>query len=262
MSSGDPHRGPMASPLLRAPAAVLFDIDGTLLDSEALWEVALHELAARYGATLTPAVRRQMVGTSSATTMDLLLDHIGQLWRDPDEGAAWLDQRVRDLYAQGPVWRPGARDLVDSVRAAGVPTALVTNTSRTLVDVALATLGPHRFDVVVCGDEVDLAKPHPQPYLTAAALLGVRPQECVAVEDSPTGIASAAAAGCVVLAVPHEVELSHVDGTVVASLGEMSIWPCSPRWSAPRCSRAIWPDPVPAEAPERAGDAGGAPALR
>jgi HAD superfamily hydrolase (TIGR01509 family) len=183
---------------------VLFDMDGTLIDSEKLWGVALAELAARYGGALSPAARQAMVGTSMADSMAILHADLGQEWRDDAEGAAWLETRVADLFVAGLEWRPGAVALLRAVRAAGIPTALVTSTRRKLVEVALQTLGRDSFDVVVCGDEVDAAKPHPEPYRTAARLLGVPIERCVAIEDSPAGVASALAAGAAVLAVPSD----------------------------------------------------------
>jgi HAD superfamily hydrolase (TIGR01509 family) len=193
-------------------AAVLFDMDGTLVDSEKVWDVALTELAAEYGGGLSTAARLAMVGTSMAQSMAILHADLGQAGRDPATGAAWLERRVAQLFAEGLQWRAGARALLHDVRTAGLPTALVTSTNRRLVDVALDTLGRDSFDVVVCGDEVDRPKPDPMPYLAAANALGVPIELCVAIEDSPTGVASARAAGAVVLAVPCEVALSDVDG--------------------------------------------------
>jgi len=209
-------------------AAVLFDMDGTLVDSEKVWDVGLAELAARYGGVLSAAARASMIGTSMAESMAILHADIGQPWRDPTESVTWLEARVRELFSDGLVWRPGARELLAEVRAAGVPTALVTATRRHLVEVALLTIGAANFDAVVCGDEVDETKPHPAPYRSAAALLGADPASCVAIEDSPTGIASARAAGCVVVAVPAEVELAGIDGltdgvTLVDSLAELDL---------------------------------------
>lgn len=189
--------------------AVLFDMDGTLVDSEKIWGVALTELAARYGGVLSDAARRAIVGTAAMETMRILLDDIGQPWRDPHEGARWLDARTLELFADGLEWLPGAFELVTAVRADGLPTALVTNTARPLVEVALDTLGRHNFDVVVCGNEVPKAKPDPAPYLAAVTALGVAPANCVVIEDSVSGIMSARAAGCTVVAVPQ-------NGTVVA----------------------------------------------
>lgn len=187
-------------------------MDGTLVDSEKLWDVALYELAVEYGATLSDAARRAMVGTSMAASMEIFHEALAQPWRDPAASAAWLDDRVGELFRTGLRWRPGALDLLRAVRTAGVPTALVTSTGRRLVEVALDTLGRDSFDAVVCGDEVTAAKPHPEPYLTAARLLDVPIARCVAIEDSPVGVASALAAGATVLAVPAEVPLDGVDG--------------------------------------------------
>lgn len=194
------------------PAAVLFDMDGTLVDSEKLWDVALHELAARYGGSLSETARRAMVGSSMADSMAILHADLGQPWRDAAVGAAWLEERVAELFVEGLRWRPGALALLRAVRAAGIRTALVTSTARSLVEVALNTLGRDSFDVVVCGDEVSDTKPHPAPYLTAARLLDVPIGRCVAVEDSPTGVASALASGAAVLAVPHDVPIAAADG--------------------------------------------------
>lgn len=187
-------------------------MDGTLVDSEKLWDVALYELAAEYGGTLSEEARLAMVGTSMADSMALLHADLAQPWRDPVASAAWIDDRIVELFRTGLRWRPGASDLLRAVRAAGLPTALVTSSGRRLVEIALDTLGRDSFDVVVCGDEVEATKPHPEPYLTAARLLGVPIERCVAIEDSPTGVASALAAGAAVLAVPAEVPVPAADG--------------------------------------------------
>ncbi|NLU78345.1 HAD family phosphatase [Micromonospora sp. HNM0581] len=191
---------------------MLFDMDGTLVDSERLWDVALAELAQRYGGTLSAAARRAIVGTGMADSMRILHDDLGQSHRDPQTSAEWINTRILELFRTGLQWRPGALALLGAVRQAGVPTALVTSSGRALVEIALDTLGRASFDVVVCGDEVDSTKPHPEPYLTAARLLGVPIGRCVAIEDSATGVASAVAAGAAVLAVPAEVPLAPVDG--------------------------------------------------
>jgi len=97
--------------------------------------------------------------------------------------------------------------LLETLAASDIPLALVTNTRRTLTEQALKTIGSHYFTVTVCGDEVPDGKPHPAPYLRAAALLGVAAEDCLAIEDSVTGAQSADAAGCVVLVVPNDVEV-------------------------------------------------------
>ena len=194
------------------PAAVLFDMDGTLVDSERLWDVALQELAQTYGGTLSDVARRAMIGSGMADSMRILHDDLGQPHRDPQASATWINARILELFRTGLRWRPGALALLGAVREARIPTALVTSSGRALVEIALDTLGRARFDVVVCGDEVDSTKPHPEPYLTAAKLLGVPIDRCVAIEDSATGVASALAAGAAVLAVPAEVPLAPRDG--------------------------------------------------
>jgi HAD superfamily hydrolase (TIGR01509 family) len=191
---------------------VLFDMDGTLVDSEKVWDIALTELAARAGGVLSPAARHAMIGSPMSRTMQIFRDDLGLPARPEAPDVAWLTDRVFELFAEGLVWRPGALELLLAVRAAGVPTALVTSTGRRLVEVALQTLGRENFDVVVVGDEVKAPKPDPEPYRTAADLLGVPITECVAVEDSPTGVTSALAAGAAVLAVPCELELPPTDG--------------------------------------------------
>jgi HAD superfamily hydrolase (TIGR01509 family) len=202
----------------------LFDMDGTLVDSEKVWDVGLTELAQRYGGALSADARTRMVGTSMAESMSILHGDIGQPWRDPVTSVAWLEERVKELFGAGLVWRPGAAELLSELRTAEVPMALVTTTRRHLVEVALQTIGRDNFAAVVAGDEVDETKPHPLPYLTAAALLGVEVRRCVAIEDSPNGAASAVAAGAAVLAVPNEVDLSGLAGvTLVDSLAEVDV---------------------------------------
>lgn len=182
-------------------------MDGTLVDSEKLWGVALEGLAIRAGGRLSAEARLAMVGTSMPVSMALFREDLGQPDRPSEPDVAWLHERVTELFSDGLEWRPGAQELLHEVRNAGVPTALVTSTARRLADVALKTLGAENFDVLVCGDEVRSPKPDPEPYLTAAGLLGVPIRECVAIEDSPSGVASAVAAGARVLAVPSDVAL-------------------------------------------------------
>ncbi|MBF6537297.1 HAD family hydrolase [Nocardia farcinica] len=198
-------------------AAVLWDMDGTLLDSEKLWDIAVRELAVELGTEMTDEVRHALVGASGPNALRILFDGLGV---DPTtealrEAADFLERRVGDLMT-GPIpWRPGAADALALVRAAGLPSALVTNTIRSLTEFGLDTLGRHHFDVSVCGDEVTEGKPAPDPYLRAAELLGVDPRHCVAVEDSPTGARAATAAGCAVIVVPCEVPVPDGPGRVL-----------------------------------------------
>lgn len=187
-------------------------MDGTLVDSEKVWDVALNELAERAGGKLSLEARHAMIGSNMGRSMQILRDDLGQPDRPEAPDVQWLTDRVFELFGQGLIWRPGALELLRAVRAAGLPTALVTSTGRRLVEVALRTIGAENFDAVVVGDEVKAPKPDPEPYLTAARLLGVPITECVAIEDSPTGLASALASGAAVLAVPAELELAPTDG--------------------------------------------------
>jgi HAD superfamily hydrolase (TIGR01509 family) len=193
--------------------AVLFDMDGTLTDSEKLWTVALERLAGELGGELSDAARAAMVGQAIEASIRLLFDDLG-IEGDHAEATARLLELTEAIFGEGLPWRPGARELLHAVREAGVSTALVTATHRRLVETALETLGRDRFDVVVCGDEVARGKPDPEPYRRAMELLGVRPQDCLAVEDSPTGTRAAADAGAVVLVVPSEVAVPQGPGRV------------------------------------------------
>lgn len=195
--------------------AVLFDMDGTLIDSEKLWTVALDRTAADLGGRLTSATRRAMVGHDLVNSIDLLLADVG-VRRSTAEVAAMLTAHTATLFAGEIDWQPGARQLLDRVRQAGLATALVTATHRELVTLALNTLGPNNFDAVVCGDEVAANKPDPAPYRTAVDLLGVTADESLAIEDSPNGSASALAAGVPVLVVPSEVEVAPREGMTIA----------------------------------------------
>lgn len=204
----------------RGPAAVLFDMDGTLTDSEKLWTIALGDYAAHRGGELSDTVRAGMVGSNMRRTMRILLEdlRLPAGAGDIDEAADRVEARTGELFREGLPWRPGAQEALRAVRAAGVPTALVTSTIRSLTEIALDTLGRGSFEATVCGDEVDgLNKPDPRPYAQAARALGVDPAACVAVEDSPTGMASAAEAGCLVIGVPCEVPLEAGPRSVVWS---------------------------------------------
>lgn len=181
---------------------VLFDMDGTLVDSEKVWDVTLDALAAHLGGALSPATRLAMVGSDLSASIAMVHAALG-VDDDPARSGRWLLDRTKEHFARGLPWRPGARELLAAVRDAGLATALVTSTNRELVDVALLSIGGG-FDVIVCGDEVARPKPDPEPYVNAAHLLGVQPGACVAIEDSATGTASAEAAGCAVLVVPSE----------------------------------------------------------
>jgi HAD superfamily hydrolase (TIGR01509 family) len=194
---------------MAAMRAVLWDMDGTLVDSEKLWDVSMQELYGRLGGVMTPEVREATVGGSAGSVMRAVYRDLG-LELDPvamDESADWLHDRTGELFEAGLPWLPGARELLDALLADGVPMALVTNTRRGLTEQALKSIGKHYFSASVCGDEVVHAKPAPDAYLRAAELLGFAPQQCLAIEDSVTGTAAAEAAGCPVMVVPNDVDV-------------------------------------------------------
>ena len=189
--------------------AVLFDMDGTLVDSEKLWDIAMQQLYVRLGGVLTPEVRAATVGGSAEGVMQIVYTDLG-LEPDPTEMAAtadWLHDITGDLFDAGLPWCDGARELLDALAQAAVPMALVTNTRRALTERALESIGRDYFTASVCGDEVAAGKPAPDPYRRAAALLSLDPEQCLAIEDSVTGAASAENAGCPVLVVPNDVEV-------------------------------------------------------
>jgi HAD superfamily hydrolase (TIGR01509 family) len=201
---------------LRPPAAVFWDMDGTLVDSEKVWSISLADTAEWLGGELSQAARDDMVGSNMARTLVILFDDLG-LPREPARMLAaeqFMIDRTAELFAEGLEWRPGALAALRTVRAAGWPTALVTNTGRALTEMALDGIGREHFTVTVCGDEVPRGKPDPDPYLRAAELLGVAATECLAVEDSPTGALAAELAGAVVLVVPCEVDVPAGPGRV------------------------------------------------
>jgi HAD superfamily hydrolase (TIGR01509 family) len=190
------------------PAAVLWDMDGTLIDSERLWDVSLRATARELGGELSARAIASLVGVDIDTSIVVLLGDLG-LPATPDRIAWTYDRLVElteELFLAGDVeWRPGARAALQTVRDAGIPTALVTNSLRRITELALEGIGREFFDVTVCGDEVEAGKPAPDPYLRAAELLGVRAETCVAVEDSPNGALAAERAGAAVLVVPCDV---------------------------------------------------------
>ena len=206
------------------PAALLWDFDGTLADTEPLWIAAEYELIAGLGGTWSDADAHQLVGNSLIDSGSYILHAIGR----PDLSPEWVvDQlvaRVIDGLRTTVPWRPGALELLEASARAGVPCALVSASYRVLLDAALDRLPAGTFATSVAGDEVERGKPHPEPYERACAVLDVDPRSCVAFEDSETGARSANAAGALVVAVPNRVPIPDAPRRVqVASLADVDL---------------------------------------
>ncbi len=207
---------------LRRPVAVLWDLDGTLVDTEPYWIECEYELVETNGGTWNQKHAHALVGLdlydagryiSTHGPVDLPVEEIVNRMMDG------VIRRVRNKVP----WRPGARDLLAQLRVEKIPCALVTMSWRRLADAIVAELPHGSFAATIVGDEVEHGKPHPEPYLAAARALAVSPKDCVALEDSPTGVRSAVAAGCHVIAIPHIVDVPAGRGhRQVASLTDLS----------------------------------------
>ena len=219
--------------------AVLFDMDGTLVQTEEYWGRALSELAGQLGGRLSEEARALTVGSSLRRSVEVLHADIGVVRTEEQllADARGVEDRAAELMTGGISWRPGARALLEAARAAGLATALVTTTARRLADIVLrsiaADLGGDPFDLTVSGDEVPARKPDPAPYLQAAAALGVAPGECVVIEDSVVGIESGLAAGMAVLGVPAEQSVPPAPGLILReSLTGVDIAELTDIWAA------------------------------
>jgi len=189
------------------PAAVLFDMDGTLIDSEHLWLQGERLVMQEMGGVWSAADQAHCLGGPIERAVDYMINKAAS-----DATQEQILERLLvvmgELYQNSPLrWCPGARDLLIEALDQQIPTALVTASWRRIIDVVHAAinhdLGREAFSVTIGGDEVRRSKPNPEPYATAAQLLGLATHDCLALEDSPPGAASAHAAGCRVVAIPH-----------------------------------------------------------
>lgn len=187
-----------------APAALLWDMDGLLVDSEPLWTIAERELFAGWGLDFTPATKAAMVGLRMDAAVRVVLDVAGPraAGETPSGVADRLLRRMAELFRTELPLLPGVLALLTAARDEHIPQALVSSSYRVLVDAVLAAVPGHPFAVAVAGDEVRHGKPHPEPYLTAAARLGAPAGRCVVLEDTPAGARAGAAAGASVVYCP------------------------------------------------------------
>ena len=198
------------------PAAVFWDMDGTIVDSEHHWMAAAADLV-RAHAGPPPAERLDALVGLAIPDGAALLRKLGVDLPVDEIVRRQIAGVLARMAAEPPRWRPGARELLAAVRAAGIPQALVTMSYRATADPVIAALPVGTFDAVVTGDDVARGKPFPDAYLRAATLLGVAPGRTVALEDSPTGLAAVRAAGIAVVGIPHHLPLD-------AELAD-AIWP-------------------------------------
>ena len=204
------------------PAAILFDHDGTLVDTEPVWAAAKVALAAEFGGTWTEQDTLDCLGLSMQFTLDRLRERGVNL---PDEEINnLLVAKVHETLAQQPVeFLPGIERFLSEVREAQIPAAIVTNATTSVARRTANAAPEGTFSVIIGNDETTHPKPNPQPYLLAAERLGVDPTQCVAIEDSPSGVRSATTAGMRVIVVPGELEVPAGLGTVRLKHEELTL---------------------------------------
>jgi HAD superfamily hydrolase (TIGR01509 family) len=186
--------------------AVLFDLDGTLADTEPLWVTAKDEIARRHVIEWTHEDSQRAIGQPTPV-------YAGEFVRRGARGstaeiAAEITAHVAEGMAAGILWRPGALALLTALVDAGIPTALVTMAYRPVAEALAEATGLDVFDVIVAGDDVERSKPDPEPYTRALEALGLPAAACIAVEDTETGARSAEAAGLRTLVVPSSHDLA------------------------------------------------------
>ncbi len=198
----------------KLPAAVLFDLDGTLIDSEPYWMQSERELAAEHQSDWSQEDGDKLIGMSLYDSSRLIKERLGSELHQ-EEIIDKLTDGVNKQLARAVPWRPGAEALLKELRRKKIKTALVTMSMRRTALQVVDTIPFKAFDVVVAGDDVVHGKPHAEPYVKAAQLLGVRPEECVAFEDSITGILSAEAAKTKAVGIPNMMIIPQHEGRIL-----------------------------------------------
>jgi HAD superfamily hydrolase (TIGR01509 family) len=210
-------------------SALLVDMDGTLVETESRWYEAESAVMTSLGASWTPADQAILVGGPLMRALEYMSERAGGVPVAEIE-ALLLDGMEALLDAHAIEYQPGAIEIVDAANAAGIPVALVSASTRRLVDAVLRHIGDHHFETTVAGDETAKTKPHPEPYLTAAARLGLSAADAVVLEDSPTGVQAGLASGAFVVGIPHVApvapapRLHLVDSLAGVSLDDIIGW--------------------------------------
>jgi HAD superfamily hydrolase (TIGR01509 family) len=194
--------------------AVLFDMDGTLIDSEPYWLASEQALAAEHNGNWTHEDGLSVVGLSLDESSKVFKDK-ASVDLEPTEIVTRLTADVQSQLEKVIPWRPGAKELLLDLRKNGVKTALVTMSLHRMAQQVVDAIEFDAFDVIVAGDDVLRGKPHPEPYLKAAEQLGFSPERCIAFEDSISGITSAEAAGTMAIGIPNFVPIPEQEGRIL-----------------------------------------------
>ena len=194
------------SSLTSRPSAILWDMDGTLTNSEPLWAEATFYLSENLGRRLTPTERLATVGATFERTLQICADKAGVQLQpgDTERYRTLMFDYVKSLFADHLEIFPGIPELLGELKAQGMPMMVTTNTERYVADSAIAALGREYFVDTICGDEVPQGKPAPDMYSEAARRLGVPAHECLVFEDSAAGMRAAVDAGCTVIGLPED----------------------------------------------------------
>jgi HAD superfamily hydrolase (TIGR01509 family) len=196
------------------PAAVLWDMDGTLIDSEPYWMKSEGAFARANNGNWTEQDGLNLVGMSLYDSSKIIKDKVGSEL-EPEQIIEQLTDGVTAQLKQEILWRPGAKELLMLLRKKKIKTALVTMSMHRMAKQVADSIGFEAFDVIVAGDDVLHGKPHPEAYLKAASLLGVKPEHCVAFEDSISGLRSAEAAGTKAVGIKNIVDIPTQQGRIL-----------------------------------------------